>query len=323
MKGPASLAELSELRIAVLAGGPSSEREVSLRSGAAVAEALAGKGLDVVTLDANERVVAQMRAAEADLAFVALHGAFGEDGGVQTLLDDAGILYTGSGAEACRRAMDKEVSRTIFKKAGLPEPKWRIVRSKDEPVPGDFSFPFFIKPCRGGSSIGVTQVRSAAEWPAALAAALAEDDKAIVESRLAGREMAVGILGDHALSAIEIRPAREFYDYTAKYANSGTQYVFPDDFPAIRLRHAQQTALAAHRALGCAAFSRVDLIVTEDADYVLEANAIPGMTATSLLPKQARYEGIEFPDLCVMMILESVKAREFEKNAPEFLKNRP
>ncbi len=307
------MTDLSEIKIAVLAGGISSEREVSLRSGAAVHEALLSKGLDAVLIDAGENAVRQLRDAEADLAFIALHGAFGEDGKIQQALEDAGIPYTGSGPEACRRAMDKEVSRELFRKAGLPEPRWKVFSNPDAQMPADMGFPLFVKPCRGGSSIGVTQIRSAAEWPAAVAAARAEDAKVIVESKISGREMAVGILGDHALAAIEIKPAREFYDYTAKYSNAGTQYVFPDDLSPDRLKRIQQTALAAHRALGCAGFSRIDLIVTDEADYVLEANAIPGLTATSLLPKQARREGIEFPDLCVMMIRESAAARGFFK----------
>lgn len=303
----------ADLKIAVLAGGISSEREVSLRSGAAVHEALLSKGLDAVLVDAGERAAEQARAAGADVAFIALHGAFGEDGRVQTLLENAGIPYTGSGPEACRRAMDKEISRQIFKKAGLPEPSWRVVHGAGAALPPDLTFPLFVKPCRGGSSIGITQAASAADWPRALQAALAEDDKVMVESKIVGREIAVGILGDHALPAIEIRPAREFYDYTAKYSNSGTQYVFPDDLSPERLRRVQQTALQAHQSLGCAGFSRVDLIVTDAADYVLEVNAIPGMTATSLLPKQALREGIQFADLCVMMILESMKSRKLNK----------
>lgn len=303
--------EFEGLKIAVLAGGVSSERDVSLRSGAAVHAALAAKGLDAVLLDVNEDAVRQVRAAGADLAFIALHGAFGEDGRIQSALEAAGIPYTGSGPEACRRAMDKEVSRELFRKAGLPEPQWRVLRGPDVPLPADFSLPVFIKPCRGGSSIGVTQVSSAEAWPAAYAAARAEDEKTIVESKVRGREMAVGILGDHALPAIEIRPAREFYDYTAKYSNAGTQYVFPDDLSPARLKRAQETALKAHQALGCAGFSRVDLIVTDAADFVLEVNAIPGLTATSLLPKQASREGIQFADLCVMMIRESAKARGY------------
>lgn len=307
------MTDFKNLKIAVLAGGVSSEREVSLRSGAAVHHALLSKGLNVVLIDAGENAVDQVKAAEAELVFIALHGSFGEDGRIQTLLEDAGIPYTGSGPEACRRAMDKEVSRELFHKAGLPEPRWKILRDPKAPMPQELGLPLFVKPCRGGSSIGVTQVLSAKDWTQALAAAFAEDDKVIVESKIAGREMAVGILGDHALSAIEIRPAREFYDYTAKYSNSGTQYVFPDDLTDPVLRRIQHTALKAHLALGCAGFSRVDLIVTRDADYVLEANAIPGLTETSLLPKQALREGIQFPDLCVMMIDESLRSRGLHK----------
>jgi D-alanine-D-alanine ligase len=302
---------LTELRVAVLAGGVSSEREVSLRSGAAVHEALLSKGLDAVLLDVDERAVEAVRTAQADIAFIALHGAFGEDGRIQQALEDAGIPYTGSGPEACRRAMDKETSRILFRKAGLSEPRWEVWGAASAPVepPAGMGWPVFVKPCRGGSSIGVSQVRSRDEWAAAVAAARAEDDKIIVESKVTGREMAVGILGDHALPAIEIRPARDFYDYTAKYTNSGTQYVFPDDLPAARVKRIQETALAAHQALGCAGFSRVDLIVTDDAEYPLEVNAIPGLTATSLLPKQALREGILFADLCVMMIRESARSR--------------
>ena len=305
------MTRLRDLKIAVLAGGTSSEREVSLRSGAAVHQALVGKGFDAVLLDVDGRAAAQARAAGADLAFIALHGVFGEDGGVQSALEEAGIPYTGSGPEACRRAMDKEASRKVLNQSGFAEPRWRVIRGGTAPpgAPSDLEYPFFVKPCRGGSSIGVSQVKSEAEWPAAWAAARAEDDKVIVESKVTGREMAVGILGDHALPVIEICPARDFYDYTAKYSDSGTRYVFPDDLTPAVLKRIQENALRAHRALGCGGFSRVDLILTAAADYVLEVNAIPGLTAASLLPKQALKEGIQFADLCVMMIRESIKTR--------------
>ncbi|MBP9733925.1 MAG: D-alanine--D-alanine ligase [Candidatus Omnitrophica bacterium] len=301
--------ELKEIKIAVLAGGISSEREISLRSGAAVHAALLGKGLDAVLLDVDERAAQMTKDAGADLAFIALHGAFGEDGRVQQALEDLGIPYTGSGPEACRRAMDKEVSRELFRAAGLAEPRWTVVTDLRQGTAAiqATGLPAFVKPCRGGSSIGVTQLKTEAQWSSAFESARAEDARVMVESKIKGRELAVGILGDHALPAIEICPAREFYDFEAKYSNSGTQYIFPEDISASRLKRIQETALRAHQALGCEGFSRVDLIMDEDTDYALEVNAIPGMTATSLLPKQARREGIQFEDLCVMMIQQRVR----------------
>lgn len=307
------MTDLKEIKIAVLAGGISSEREISLRSGAAVYAALLGKGLDAVLLDVDERAAQMTKDAGADLAFIALHGAFGEDGRVQQALEDLGIPYTGSGPEACRRAMDKEVSRGLFRAAGLAEPKWTVVTdlSQGAAAMQATGLPAFVKPCRGGSSIGVTQVKTEDQWPAAFKAARAEDARVMVESKIRGRELAVGILGDHALPAIQICPAREFYDFEAKYSNSGTQYIFPEDISAARLKRIQETALRAHQALGCEGFSRVDLIMDEAMEYALEVNAIPGMTATSLLPKQARREGIQFEDLCVMMIQQRVRRGGF------------
>jgi D-alanine-D-alanine ligase len=304
-------ADLARYRIAVVAGGVSSEREVSLRSGAAVHAALRSKGLAAQLLDVDTNAVSQIQAVGADLVFIALHGAFGEDGQIQSALEKAGIAYTGSGPEACRRAMDKEVSRQAFRKAGLSEPRWKVLRTGETLGPNEFNYPIFVKPCCGGSSIGVSQVRASDDLPSALAAAFAEDDKIIVESKISGREMAVGILGDRALPAIEIRPARDFYDYAAKYTNAGTLYVFPDDISEERQQRIRASALRAHRALGCGGYSRVDLIVTAEDDFPLEVNASPGMTATSLLPKEAARDGIPFADLCVMMMEESLKQVKF------------
>lgn len=296
--------------IAVLYGGPSSEREISLLSGRAVHEALAEKGLRAELVDVRGPAdVESLKAKGAGLAFVALHGRFGEDGGVQAILERQGLAYTGSGPEACRRAMDKTVSRRLFAEAGLAVPRGEVVRQGGRAGTGDLRYPLFVKPASSGSSIGVSLVRRPEELGAALEAAFREDPTALVEERIEGRELTVGILGEEAMPAIEIIPAREFFDYTAKYGEAGTRYEEPRGLDAGTLAELGRAALAAHRALGCAGFSRVDFMLAGSEAYVLEVNAIPGLTRKSLVPKMAAKMGIAFPDLCVRIIEESLRSR--------------
>jgi len=291
-------------KIGVLYGGSSSERAISLLSGAAVHEALQSIGLDVTLIDVQpDNYERAIREGGMDLAFNALHGSFGEDGVLQTWLEKEGIPYTGSNPEACRRAMDKEESRRLFAEAGLKVARGVAIRRPDDPAARTLRFPLFVKPASGGSSIGVSLVKDAGALDRAIEAAFREDSKVIVEERIVGRELTVGVLGNEALGTIEIRTAREFFDYEAKYNDAATYEELADLSPETTA--AIETAgVTAHRALGCAGFSRADIMLAEDGPYVLEMNAIPGMTKKSLLPKMAAKKGMPFPEFCVRIIKE-------------------
>jgi len=303
--------DISKSHIAVLCGGTSSEREISLKSGQCVYEALKDRGLRVTLIDTQDKFLDRLKNEAVDFVFIALHGKFGEDGTLQALLDKTGIPYAGSGPEACRQAMNKEVSHKLFSREGLQVPPWQVFEHPEEALRHKLSYPVFVKPVRGGSSIGVSLVREPQELPSALEKAFGEDEKVLIEERITGREMAVGIVGEQALPPVEIKPADDFYSYAAKYENRGTQYLFPTDFEPDMLHKMRKTALKAHQILGCEGFSRVDFIVSETGIFILEVNAIPGLTRQSLLPKQALAEGIVFGDLCVMIINESIKAGRY------------
>ncbi len=294
--------------VAVLCGGNSSEREISLRSGRAVYEALRNAGFPAELVDVRgEEVLAKLEARPVKMAFIAMHGKFGEDGQLQQLLQTRGIPYTGSGPGACRLAMDKAASRRRFEEKGLRIPKGIILENPLDPRIPLLATPLFAKPAIGGSSLGVTCVRGNGDLARALEAAFREDARVILEEKIDGREMTVGILGEEALPLIEIIPARDFFDYEAKYADAGTRTEEPRDLGAGERRRIEETALAAHRALGCSAFSRVDLIVNSGGAWVLEVNAIPGLTEKSLLPKMAARRGLAFDELCVRIMEESLK----------------
>jgi D-alanine-D-alanine ligase len=292
------------MRIAVLLGGFSSEREVSLRSGAAVAKALRSLGHEVHEVDVRDERVEALDGVRPDVAFIALHGRFGEDGGVQALLGSKRIPYTGSGPEASRVAMDKAEAKRRFASAGVPVAPDVLVRASDglaaaESAALAFGLPLVVKPVAEGSSVGVTVHHTASRLAEGLQEAFRHGGAALVERFVAGRELTVGILEDRALPVVELKPARAFYDYEAKYRDDRTVYVVDPPLAAAERDAVQAAALAAHRALGCEGFSRVDVILSrEGRPCVLEVNTIPGMTDRSLLPKAARAAGIEFPALC-------------------------
>jgi len=292
------------MRIAVLLGGFSSEREVSLRSGAAVAKALRSLGHEVHEVDVRDERVEALDGVRPDVVFIALHGRFGEDGGVQALLGSKRIPYTGSGPEASQVAMDKAEAKRRFASAGVPAAPDVLVRASDglaaaEAAALAFGLPLVVKPVAEGSSVGVTVHHTAARLAEGLQEAFRHGGAALVERFVAGRELTVGILEDRALPVVELKPARAFYDYEAKYRDDRTVYVVDPPLAAAERDAVQAAALAAHRALGCEGFSRVDVILSrEGRPCVLEVNTIPGMTDRSLLPKAARAAGIEFPALC-------------------------
>lgn len=290
-------------KIGVLYGGSSSEREISLLSGRAVYDALRSAGTDAALIDVRENDFEKpIRESGIDFAFIALHGKFGEDGVLQTWLEKEGIQYSGSGPDACRRAMDKEDSRRIFSRAGLRVARGVVLREKNDPSARGLGYPVFVKPASSGSSIAVSLVKRESDLDEAIRAAFEEDSKVIVEERIVGREFTVGVLGADALGIIEIGTDREFFDYEAKYRDAATRYETPTDLAPEVSAALENAALAAHRALGCAGFSRVDLILSSDGPYVLEINAIPGLTAKSLLPKMAAKKGISFSRLCAQIM---------------------
>jgi len=281
-------------RIAVLMGGPSAEREVSLNSGRAVADALRTAGYVVDEVDLTDTSLHIPDGVEA--VFIALHGTFGEDGQVQALLRDRHMPYTGSDAASSRLAFDKVASKKLFEREGLPTPPYEILsgnRSHTLPIP------LVVKPVHQGSSIGIHRVFQEADWNAALAAAAAYDEQVLVEQFIAGRELTVGVVGDEILPVLEIKAPEGYYDYRAKYTTGLTEYLVPAPIPDDRAQACRELAERAFRVLGCHAMARVDFRMNPEGNlFILEVNTIPGFTATSLLPKAAKAYGIEFPELC-------------------------
>lgn len=275
-------------------GGPSAEAEVSLRSGAAVADGLRRAGYEVVEIRLSGRALDLPAGTEA--VFVALHGEFGEDGTVQQMLRDRGVPYTGSGPEASHLAFDKQASKEVFVREGIPTPGYEILAAggaRTRPLP------VVVKPVRQGSSIGVGMVFEEAQWAPALREALAHDGAALVEDFIPGRELTVGIVGERVLPVLEIRAPGGFYDFRAKYTRGVTEYLVPAPLAAEQAERAQAIAGAVFRALGCRGMGRVDLRLDPAGGlFALEINTIPGFTETSLLPKAARAAGIDFPALC-------------------------
>jgi D-alanine-D-alanine ligase len=296
------------MKVAVLKGGRSLERQVSLRSGARVEDALASLGHEVVPIDVGAGLVTSLREQAPDAAFVALHGRGGEDGTVQELLEILGIPYTGPGVRACVRSIDKVAAKHELRAAEVPTPDWAAFNSvafKElgaadalEEIEAGLGFPVVVKPAAGGSSLGVRFAASADEVPEALVAAFSYDDRVLLERYVAGREIAVSLLDGITLPAVEARPREEDrFNYEARYEIGRTDYVCPADLGAAE-GPVIDAALRTWDALGFDGFGRVDLILADAGPEVLEVNAIPGLTDTSLLPMAAEAAGLEFEDLC-------------------------
>lgn len=296
-------------RIGVVMGGVSAEREISMSSGRAVAEALIEADYDVVPVLLGEGVdpLQALREAQMDVAFLALHGRLGEDGCVQGILEWLGIPYTGSSVLASALAMDKQKSKELFRLHNVPTPPYYMldrdsVADLDE-VHGSFGFPVIVKPRREGSSLGVSIARNESELARAAQLALSYDQHALVERYIVGREVHVGILGDRVLGAIEVAPRNGFFDFNAKYTPGETDYFMPARLSGARYRGVLNLAERAAQALDTEGAVRVDLMVTEGQnEYVLEVNTLPGLTETSLLPKIAAAAGFTFGDLCVAIL---------------------
>ncbi len=298
-------------KIGVLMGGPSSEREISLKSGSSVYKALKEAGLNVVAVDIKtdnaKDNLELINATGIDCAFIALHGYFGEDGQIQEILDIAGLPYTGSGAMASKLAMDKVWSRQLLEIHGLNVPRYRTLDkasfSYNWSMYSRIDFPMVVKPASAGSSIGLSIVEDRKGLDNAVDCAFAYDERIIIEEYISGREFTVGILEDKALPAIEIVPKNKFFDYEAKYTAGFTDYIVPARVDNEVMFNLQSGALATHRILGCFSYSRTDMILGRgNLPFVLELNSIPGLTPTSLLPKAAALKGVDFTNLCIKLL---------------------
>jgi D-alanine-D-alanine ligase len=298
-------------RVTVLLGGRSAEREVSLSTGAQVADALRARGMVVTTVDtAAPDFIAQISASAPDVVFIALHGRFGEDGTIQGLLELLDLPYVGSGVLASALAMNKVMSKHIYAQEGLTTPEYRVVRrgepfSVDEIVL-DLGPDTVVKPANEGSSVGMTIVHDPAGLLPAIELAFAHDPLVMVERFESGVEVTIGVVGNEApvaLPTLEIVPVNDFYDYESKYVPGMSRHIIPAGVSEAARLECQRLAVEAHRALGCAGMSRSDTIVTSEGTvFLLETNTIPGMTKTSLLPDAAAAAGIEFPDLCERLV---------------------
>jgi len=309
---------LSPKRVAVLKGGPSLERQVSLRSAARVEDALESLGHEVVPIDVGGDLVERLRSSQAEVAFVALHGRGGEDGTVQEILEIVGMPYTGSSVAACIRSMDKVLTKHLLVEQQLPTPDFFAFNETAfrefgaaEALPAieeRLGFPIVVKPAAQGSALGIKFARTPKDVPEALIAAFSYDEKVLLERYVDGRELAVGLLeheGDlQALPIVEALPKDEyFFDFESRYEIGKTEYVCPAELPDLVTEQAQELAAATYRLLGCYGFARVDLILSEEGDLqVLEAQVIPGLTETSLLPQAAEAAGISFEQLVERLV---------------------
>jgi D-alanine-D-alanine ligase len=335
------------MKITVLMGGTSAERDVSLASGLRIADALRSRGHDVVALDTargpltqkdekqllakgnvvqkeppSQEALARMAAEtlpqmlralpalrEADVVFNTLHGGYGEDGTIQALLDMAGIRYTGSGHLASALAMDKDLSKHLFRRAGVQTANWTMAR-RDEPADEQLRglpLPVVVKPSKQGSTVGLSVVKRREELQAAVAEAFKYDDEVMIEQFVAGRELTVGILNDEPLPVGEIKPKHEIYDYECKYTPGMAEEIFPAQIPSDKAREVQELARRAFQALKLRGCARIDFRMTDDGSFFcLEANTLPGMTQTSLIPQGAAAAGIPFPELCERIALAAL-----------------
>jgi len=296
-------------KIAVLMGGPGSERDVSLATGRGVTKALRSLGCDVTEVDVHGADF--MLPDDIELAFLTIHGTFGEDGQLQQILEDRGVAYTGEGVEESSLAFDKIRSKEAFREHGVTTPYWQTINVGQRPT---IPIPFVVKAPRQGSTVGVHIIRNERDIDAAIADASTYDRELLVEKFCAGRELTIGILGDQVLPIIEIIPKGGFYDFTNKYpflnpsAGGAAEHVCPAKIDPEKTEELQQLALRAFRALDLKVYARVDVLLPDDdVPTVLEANTIPGMTEASLLPEAAAVAGISYPQLCVRIIELSAK----------------
>ncbi len=292
---------MSRVRVAVVMGGPSAEREVSIESGQAVMRALATLGHDAQSLDFDGRFVDALREIRPDVVFNALHGTGGEDGTIQGILEWLGIPYTGSDLTSCALAMDKHLTKKLLAAEGLPTPAWDTFDLSGGTLPllpGSLNLPLVVKPRSSGSSAGVSIVRTHEEWTKAMIGVAPKTTQIVVEEFIPGREFASGVLGEEALPLVEIIANDEFYSYDAKYKPGGSRHLVPAPIEADLTARLQMLSLSVHRLLGLRDYSRADIIVTKEGrPYILEINALPGLTPMSLIPDEAKAAGISFEAL--------------------------
>ncbi|CAN5504617.1 D-alanine--D-alanine ligase [soil metagenome] len=307
--------DLTGNKIAVLMGGPGSERKVSLATGAGVAQALRSLGANVTEVDVADADF--ILPNDTELAFIAVHGTFGEDGQLQQVLEDRGVPYTGENVEGSLLAFDKIASKQKFSQHGVATPTWEIIHAGETPTP---PLPYVIKAPREGSTVGVYIVKEESAVGTDLAEASRFDDELLIEQFIPGRELTIGVLGDLALPVLEIIPKSGFYDFNDKYpflnpqGGGGAQHVCPAQIPNDLAGKIQDLALLATQSLGLKVYSRVDIMLSpQNEPSVLELNTIPGMTETSLLPDAAAVAGISYPELCVRIIELSLAARPPKK----------
>jgi D-alanine-D-alanine ligase len=295
-----------KLNITVMLGGPSAEREVSLRSGAEVTKALQSLGYGVRQLD--PLTDSWQLPNPTDVVFLALHGTYGEDGTVQRRLEELGVAYTGCGPEASAIGFDKNLTKQRCLAAGVPTARYILIESAQASWPMGWNPPVVLKPVRQGSSVGLQFVERVADWSQALAEALRYDSRVLMEEKISGRETTVGILDGQPLPIVEVRPKCGMYDYQTKYTPGATEYFCPAPFDEAATARIQAAALGAFQAIGGRDYSRVDVMVRTDGEpVVLEVNTLPGMTETSLLPKAAAAAGISYSQLCQRMVELALK----------------
>jgi D-alanine-D-alanine ligase len=291
-------------KIAVLMGGPGSERDVSLATGRGVSKALRSLGAEVIDVDVRGENFELPK--DVDLAFITIHGTFGEDGQLQQILEERGVPYTGDGVEPSRAAFDKILSKEKFREHNVVTPEWEVIEVGQRPT---ISVPLVVKPARQGSTVGVVIVKNASELDSAMAEAGKYDQKLLIEKFVSGRELTIGVLGDQALPILEIIPKGGFYDFNNKYpflnpqGGGGAEHVCPAKIDPNKTKQIQEQALRAFRALGLLVYGRVDILLPDSGEpFVLEVNTIPGMTEASLLPEAAAAAGINYVDLCARII---------------------
>lgn len=295
-------------RVAVLMGGQSAERNISLITGQNVLEALNRKGIDAYSIDMNHDIAVTLSQAKPDFAFIALHGMGGEDGAIQGMLELMEIPYTGSGVTASAFTMDKVLTKRVWRSVGIPTADFLVLDEILDPeiAVEQLGLPLCVKPIADGSSLGISFVKKRSELEAAVADAKKYNGGVMFEPWIKGRELTVGILGDQALPVIEIITKRDFYDYIAKYECDDNIYRTPDDIDEKILQQLQQLALKAFRVTNCKAWGRVDLLLDQNNQpWFMDLNTIPGMTPTSLVPKAAKLSGVEFDDLILKILQES------------------
>jgi D-alanine-D-alanine ligase len=301
-------------RVAVLMGGSSSEREISLMSGNGVLEALRSKKVDAHPFDPSERDLAELKLEGFDRCFIALHGRGGEDGTLQGALELMGIPYTGSGVMGSAIGMDKWRTKMIWQSAGIPTPRYRILEGNEDwaQVAKDLGLPLIVKPAREGSTLGLTKVTNVSQLPAAYyTAARKFKDIALAEEFIAGAEYTAAVLGDTVLPLIRIEAPAGNYDYQNKYFTDDTKYICPCGLPEAQEKELQALVLKAFKLAGCAGWGRIDIMMTEDGrPSLLEVNTSPGMTGHSLVPMAAKAAGISYPDLCVRILHLSMEPRK-------------